>query len=105
MAVAFAERPRVFLWLFLFLSATDWIDGKLAILLDQRSVLGALLDTWADAALYAAKDAVSVGELPRRRHPHFSSSLVRRWERGRDERRSRGQDRRSPGRCGADGAR
>ncbi len=55
--------------------------------------------------VYAAKDAVSVGELPRRRHPHFSSSLVRRWERGRDERRSRGQDRRSPGRCGADGAR
>jgi FAD/FMN-containing dehydrogenase len=33
--------------------------------------------------IYAAKDAVSVGELPERRDPAFSSSLVRRWERRR----------------------
>ncbi len=33
---------------------TDWVDGKLAILLNQRSVFGARLDSWADAALYAA---------------------------------------------------
>lgn len=33
---------------------TDWLDGKLATLLDQRSVLGARLDSWADAALYTA---------------------------------------------------
>ena len=33
---------------------SDWIDGKLAILLNQRSILGARLDSWADAALYAA---------------------------------------------------
>ncbi len=45
---------QLFLWLFLFLAITDWIDGKLAILLNQRSVLGARLDSWADAALYAA---------------------------------------------------
>jgi len=40
--------------------------------------------------IYAAKDAVSVGELPRRRHPLFSSNLVRRWERGIRERGRRG---------------
>jgi hypothetical protein len=33
--------------------------------------------------IYAAKDAVSVGDLPERRDPAFSSSLVRRWERRR----------------------
>ncbi|MFQ5536418.1 MAG: FAD-dependent oxidoreductase [Gemmatimonadota bacterium] len=32
--------------------------------------------------IYAAKDAVSLGELPERRDPAFSSNLVRRWERG-----------------------
>jgi FAD/FMN-containing dehydrogenase len=31
--------------------------------------------------IYAAKDAVSRGELPARRDPLFSSDLVRRWER------------------------
>ena len=31
--------------------------------------------------VYAAKDSVSVGQLPERRHPLFSSDLVRRWER------------------------
>jgi hypothetical protein len=30
--------------------------------------------------IYAAKDAVSRGELPAERHPLFSSNLVRRWE-------------------------
>lgn len=52
--IALQERNETFLWLFLFLAATDWVDGKLAILLNQRSVLGARLDSWADAALYAA---------------------------------------------------
>jgi CDP-diacylglycerol--glycerol-3-phosphate 3-phosphatidyltransferase len=33
---------------------SDWVDGKLAILLNQRSVFGARLDSWADTALYAA---------------------------------------------------
>lgn len=51
--VALAEQPDVFLWLFVFLAATDWIDGKLAIVLNQRSVLGARLDSWADDSLYA----------------------------------------------------
>jgi CDP-diacylglycerol--glycerol-3-phosphate 3-phosphatidyltransferase len=52
--IALQGRNEVFLWLFLFLAATDWLDGKLAILLNQRSVFGARLDSWADAALYAA---------------------------------------------------
>jgi FAD/FMN-containing dehydrogenase len=32
--------------------------------------------------IYAAKDSVSVGRLPERRDPAFSSNLARRWERG-----------------------
>jgi len=53
-AIALMDESEVFLWIYLFLAMTDWIDGKLAILLDQRSVLGARLDSWADAVLYAA---------------------------------------------------
>ncbi|NIP95136.1 MAG: CDP-alcohol phosphatidyltransferase family protein [Akkermansiaceae bacterium] len=52
--LACLEWGEAFLWLFLLLALTDWLDGKLAILLNQRSVLGPLLDSWADAALYAA---------------------------------------------------
>ena len=52
--LACAERREAFLWLFVALSMTDWLDGKLAILLKQKSVLGARLDSWADAALYIA---------------------------------------------------
>ena len=52
--IAWQGQNEVFLWCFIFLALTDWIDGKLAILLNQRSVLGARLDSWADAALYAA---------------------------------------------------
>ena len=40
--------------LFVFLAMTDWVDGKLAIMLNQRTLLGARLDSWADTALYAA---------------------------------------------------
>ena len=52
--VAWQGHNEVFLWCFIFLALTDWLDGKLAILLNQRTVLGARLDSWADAALYAA---------------------------------------------------
>ena len=52
--VAIAGRGDIVLWLFILLAMTDWLDGKLAILLKQKSVLGARLDSWADAALYAA---------------------------------------------------
>jgi cardiolipin synthase len=53
-ALAVMGRGDVFLWLFVALALTDWLDGKLAILLRQKSVLGARLDSWADAALYCA---------------------------------------------------
>ncbi len=52
--IALMEKQQVFLWFFIFLAMTDWIDGKIAVLLDQRTVLGARLDSWADATLYAA---------------------------------------------------
>ena len=52
--IAWQGHNEVFLWGFIFLALTDWLDGKLAILLNQRTVLGARLDSWADAALYAA---------------------------------------------------
>lgn len=52
--IAWAGLSDLFLWIFVLLAMSDWIDGKLAILLNQRSVIGARLDSWADAALYAA---------------------------------------------------
>ena len=52
--VAWQGHNEVFLWAFLLLAMTDWFDGKLAILLNQRSIYGARLDSWADTALYAA---------------------------------------------------
>lgn len=51
---ALAGLSEIFLWVFLVLAMSDWVDGKLAILLNQRSVIGARLDTWADTALYSA---------------------------------------------------
>ncbi len=52
--VAAAGRDGAFLLLFLALTLTDWIDGKLAKWLDQRSELGARIDTVADVVMYAA---------------------------------------------------
>jgi phosphatidylglycerophosphate synthase len=52
--IAWQGHNEIFLWCFIFLAFTDWLDGKLAILLNQRTVLGARLDSWADATLYAA---------------------------------------------------
>ncbi len=52
--LALTAQPEWILGLFLILSATDWIDGKLAIWLDQRSTFGARLDSYADATMYAA---------------------------------------------------
>jgi CDP-diacylglycerol--glycerol-3-phosphate 3-phosphatidyltransferase len=52
--VALAENSDVFLWLFVFLLMTDWVDGKLAILLKQQTTFGARLDSVADASMYAA---------------------------------------------------
>jgi phosphatidylglycerophosphate synthase len=52
--VACRDEGKIFLWLFVFLAMTDWVDGKLAILLNQRSQHGARLDSRADAALNEA---------------------------------------------------
>lgn len=52
--VALAGEPVFFLWLFVILALTDLLDGKIAVWFHQRSELGAQLDTWADAAMYAA---------------------------------------------------
>jgi CDP-diacylglycerol--glycerol-3-phosphate 3-phosphatidyltransferase len=53
-AVAFGGRPMPVLVSFLFLAATDWLDGRLAVWLDQRTTFGARFDSIADAAMYAA---------------------------------------------------
>jgi CDP-diacylglycerol--glycerol-3-phosphate 3-phosphatidyltransferase len=53
-AVAFAGRPIPVLAIFLLLAATDWLDGRLAIWLDQRTTFGARFDSVADAAMYGA---------------------------------------------------
>ena len=46
--------PVLFLGMFLLLASTDWIDGKLAIWLNQRTTFGARFDSIADAAMYGA---------------------------------------------------
>jgi CDP-diacylglycerol--glycerol-3-phosphate 3-phosphatidyltransferase len=52
--LAWAGFAGAFCWLLVALLVTDWLDGKLAILLHQRSVLGARLDSFADVFLYAS---------------------------------------------------
>jgi CDP-diacylglycerol--glycerol-3-phosphate 3-phosphatidyltransferase len=52
--LAWRGNGSAFLGVFIVLIATDWIDGKLAILLHQRTETGARLDSAADATLYAA---------------------------------------------------
>ena len=69
--LAIADRPLAVLTLFLALMFSDWIDGKLAILLDQRSELGPRLDSLADLTMYAGllfaliwlRAAVIAGEI------------------------------------------
>lgn len=51
--LAIAGSPVV-VWVTVGLLATDWVDGKLAIWLGQCTPLGAILDSIADAALFAA---------------------------------------------------
>lgn len=49
------EGNRVlFLVITVLLLASDWLDGKLAVALDQRTVLGARLDSLMDALMYGA---------------------------------------------------
>ncbi len=52
--LALADFQAAFFVLLVTLVASDWIDGKLAIWLNQRTVFGARLDSFADAAMYIA---------------------------------------------------
>jgi CDP-diacylglycerol--glycerol-3-phosphate 3-phosphatidyltransferase len=54
LGLALGGYPTGFFWLFILLEFTDWIDGKLAKLLDQETTFGARLDSVADAAMYGA---------------------------------------------------
>jgi len=51
--VAVAGYPRMFVGGFIALSLSDWVDGKLARWLNQRSDFGARLDSASDSVLYA----------------------------------------------------
>jgi cardiolipin synthase len=51
---ALTDNPRLFAAIFTVLSLSDWIDGKLARWLNQRSDFGARLDSLADSVLYGA---------------------------------------------------
>jgi len=50
--LAHAGLPGWFIGLFAALLLTDWLDGKLASLLHQRTLLGARLDSAGDSILY-----------------------------------------------------
>ncbi len=50
--VAYSGSETAFVVMVALLFASDWIDGKLAIWLNQRSVLGARIDSVADATFY-----------------------------------------------------
>jgi cardiolipin synthase (CMP-forming) len=52
--LAIAQAPNIFVWLLGFLLMTDWVDGKLAILLRQQTKFGAKFDSVADVSLYTA---------------------------------------------------
>jgi phosphatidylglycerophosphate synthase len=52
--LAAVGRGSTVLILFLFLELTDWLDGRLAALLNQRSTFGAHLDSIADLVMYAS---------------------------------------------------
>ncbi len=52
--LAMGQATNLFAGLLLFLLMTDWVDGKLAILLKQQTKFGARFDTVADVSLYTA---------------------------------------------------
>ena len=53
-AMSLGGYATEFLVMFVLLEVTDWLDGKLAIWLDQRTVFGARIDSAADFALASA---------------------------------------------------
>lgn len=51
---AWGGHRTLFFWIMVVLLATDWLDGTLAAVLDQRTTLGARLDSLMDAGMYGA---------------------------------------------------
>ena len=51
---AIANKTLIFTVVFVSLSLSDWIDGRLARWLHQRSEFGARLDSFADSVLYGS---------------------------------------------------
>jgi CDP-diacylglycerol--glycerol-3-phosphate 3-phosphatidyltransferase len=67
------------LGMFVFLLLTDWLDGKLAILLKQQSLFGTRLDSVADATFYACVLASAVWldwEVVRAEWPWIGAAVV-----------------------------
>ena len=52
--LAINGNVSVIVGVFIFLILTDWLDGKLASLLNQRTELGARLDSAADAVFFGS---------------------------------------------------
>ena len=52
--LALQDKLHLFTGVFIALSLSDWIDGRLARWLKQRSDFGARLDSFADSVLYGA---------------------------------------------------
>lgn len=52
--LAYKNLESAFLWLLIALLLSDWLDGKIAIYLNQQSTFGARLDSIADSAMYLA---------------------------------------------------
>ena len=77
--LALEGRSALFLYLFLGLEATDWLDGRLAVLLEQRTELGARLDSIADLVMYGlllAGLGLLEGEVLIRAWPWLASVAV-----------------------------
>jgi len=51
---AHTDRRMAFLGVAVALLLSDWLDGKLAAILDQRTTLGARIDSAMDALMYAS---------------------------------------------------
>ncbi|HZD03892.1 MAG TPA: CDP-alcohol phosphatidyltransferase family protein [Longimicrobiales bacterium] len=51
---AHQDHRQLFFWIMVLLLLSDWADGTLASVLDQRTELGARLDSAADAVMYAS---------------------------------------------------
>lgn len=50
--LAMIDEPIFFVTLYLCLAFSDWLDGKLAIMLNQQSTIGPKLDTISDVTMY-----------------------------------------------------